>query len=296
MKQIFLFTFYFVLLGVSQISAQALQAYQIFDSEGKTTDFGQMAEALKDYDIVFFGEQHNNPIAHWLQIELTMSLYDKKNGNLILGAEMFERDAQLVLNEYLSGFVKESHLIKDGKAWNNYKTDYAPLVDFAKEKSLPFYATNVPRRYASMVAKKGIAILDTLNKEAKKKLLPPLPITIPELESYEEMRAMMGHGHGMKMNADNFIAAQAIKDATMGYYIVQGMKENKGTTMIHFNGNFHSKNHEGTAWYVKNYNKKLKVAVISFVSQEDISAVDDLNKGTNDFTIVCPANMTQTNH
>ncbi len=276
------------------LHAQEPLSHQIFNSDGEETTFQQMALDLVQYDVVFFGEHHTNPIAHWLQLELAGSLYSQRNGNLILGAEMFERDAQLVLDEYLAGYIKESHLISEGKAWDNYQTDYAPLVNFAKDNSLPFYATNVPRRYANLVSKQGIDSLENLSKEAKKELLPPLPIEVPmDLPSYQSMKAMMG-GHGMRGNVDWFIQAQAIKDATMGYSIVEAMKENKGALMLHFNGNFHSKDHEGTAWYVNHYNSKLKVAVISFVEQEFTFQLEENNLGNNEYTIVCPSNMTKT--
>ncbi|OHX67858.1 ChaN family lipoprotein [Flammeovirga pacifica] len=283
-----------VILIISSFTVNAqLKAYQIFDKEGKEVTFEEMSSQLESYDVVFFGELHNNPIAHWLQFELSKSLAKAKDNQVIFGAEMFEKDNQLVLDEYLKGLVKEAVLIKDGKAWDNYKTDYAPLVDFAKEIKAPFFATNVPRRYASLVAKHGLDTLKTLDKKAKK-LMAPLPIEVPyELPSYKEMEQMMA-GHGMKGRAKNFVAAQAIKDATMGQSIAKAVKKNKGKLMIHFNGNFHSKDHEGTVWYVNQYNKKAKCGVISFVQQEDVSKLADENKGKNEFIIVCNANMTKT--
>ena len=100
---------------------------------------------------VFFGENHNDPISHWLQFELTKSLFNKHKTNLMLGAEMIESDNQIQLNEYLRGFIREKDFEKESKLWTNYKTDYKPLVNFAKENNLHFVATNVPRRFASMV-------------------------------------------------------------------------------------------------------------------------------------------------
>ncbi len=270
-------------------------AYKIFDNQGAEVSFQSMSDSLVNQDVVFFGEHHTNPIAHWLQLELTKALFEKRGERLMLGAEMFERDAQLVLDEYLAGQIKESYLIKEVKAWDNYQTDYAPLVNFAKNEGLSFYATNVPRRYASLVSKKGIDSLQELSKKAHKELLPPLPIELPyDLPSYKQMNDMMG-AHGMHGNAQWFVEAQAIKDATMGYTIATALKDNKGKMMLHFNGNFHSKDHEGTVWYVSHYNSKLQTAVISFVEQKDLSRLDEANKGNNEFTIVCPSNMTKTN-
>ncbi|AZQ60891.1 iron-regulated protein [Flammeovirga pectinis] len=291
----FLFIATFILTSFIVNAQSRLKAYQIFDKDGKEVTFEEMSKALSTYDVVFFGELHNNPIAHWLQFELSQSLAKAKDNNIVFGAEMFEKDNQMVLDEYLQGFIKEKTMMKDGKAWDNHSTDYAPLVNFAKENNIPFIATNVPRRYASMVSKKGLPALEELSKMAKKKYIAPLPIEVPyELPSYKEMEAMMS-GHGMSGQAKNFVAAQAIKDATMGYSIVKGLKkDNKGKLFLHFNGNFHSKNHEGTVWYVTKYNKKLTSGVISFVEQADVSKVADENKGNNEFTVVCTSNMTKT--
>ncbi len=276
-------------------SQEAMAAYRIFNNQNEEVSFQKMANDLSKYDVVFFGELHNNPIAHWFQFELTNKLFDLKEGKLILGAEMFEKDNQLILDEYLHGLIKEKELIEDGKAWNNYKTDYAPLVNFAKENKISFVATNVPRRYASLVSKKGLDSLGLITKDARKNYIAPLPIEVPyENESYVEMEKMMS-GHGMTGAAKNFVAAQALKDATMGYSIFSTLKKkNKHKLFLHFNGNFHSKNHEGIVWYVNQYNKKLKVAVISFVEQKEVDVLEVANFGKNEFTIVCKDSMTKT--
>ncbi|TAF00991.1 MAG: hypothetical protein EAZ80_03290, partial [Runella slithyformis] len=72
------------------------------------------------------GEYHNNPICHWLQLKLTKDLFKQKGENLVLAAEMFETDNQLVLNEYLSGFIKETNFEKEAKLWSNFSM-YARL-------------------------------------------------------------------------------------------------------------------------------------------------------------------------
>ncbi len=74
-------------------------AYKIFNEKGKEISYQNMLKSLKDADLLFFGELHNNPIAHWLQFELTKDLFQIKNDDLMLGAEMFEDDNQMILDE-----------------------------------------------------------------------------------------------------------------------------------------------------------------------------------------------------
>ena len=186
-------TLLFALLLAFNSIGQEKKAYQFFDQQGNKIDYGQVINLVKPSDILLFGELHNNPVCHWLQLEVTSDLY-QSNNNLILGAEMFESDDQIVLDEYLGGKIKERHFKKESKLWNNYGTDYSPLVEFANANKLRFVATNVPRRYASLVAREGVEGLKDLDKKSKK-LMAPIPFKFdPKTPGYEEMMQMdMGH-------------------------------------------------------------------------------------------------------
>ncbi len=265
-------------------------AYLLYDRNGKAAKYSELLAAAQKADVIFFGESHNNPICHWLQLRLTKDLHKAVGDRLVLAAEMFEADDQLVLNEYLSGLIKESNFEKEAKIWNNYATDYKPLVNFAKQNQLPFVASNIPRRYASMIASQGLSSLEKLDAEAKK-MLPPLPIPLDrELPGYKNMATMMG-GHGGAMS-DNLVAAQASKDATMGYRTALAWE--KGKVIIHFNGSYHSDNFEGIIWYLNQYKPGLNILTISVSEQEEIStlAKESLNKAN--FIIAIPADMTKT--
>ena len=142
------------------------RSYVIYTSSGKKTTFTKMVKALIEKDVILFGELHDNPIAHWLELELTMAM-DKKN-DLTLGAEMLEADNQQEVNDYLAGTIDAKALDTTARLWMNHDTDYAPLLDYAKENEIPFIATNIPRRYASLVYKNGgFPALDTLTEEEK---------------------------------------------------------------------------------------------------------------------------------
>ncbi len=124
-------------------------AYQLFDRDGQPASYDELLNAAAASDIVLFGELHNNPISHWLQLELSTDLHAHAGTDLVLGAEMFEADNQVILDEYFSGLIMERHFTSEARLWNNYDTDYRPLVELARENSLAFIATNIPRRYAA---------------------------------------------------------------------------------------------------------------------------------------------------
>lgn len=270
--------------------AQDKTAYRIFESKGKEASWKDLLKDAKKADVVFFGEEHNNPIAHWLELELLKDLFTEKGQNLIAGAEMFERDDQTLLDEYLAGLIKEKNFEEEAKLWNNYKTDYKPLVLFAKEKGLKFIGTNIPRRYASLVSSKGLEALSSLSAEAKN-YVAPLPIEFDiNLPGYKNMLDMMA-GHGGAMS-ENFPKAQASKDATMAWSIAQHWE--KGKTFLHFNGSYHSDNQEGILWYLGKYEPKAKTLTISLISQGSIDTLMEEAKGKADYIIAVPESMTKT--
>lgn len=264
-------------------------AYRIFDSKGKPTDYSDVVKSALKADIVFFGELHNSPICHWLEFELTRDIYSDKTKQVIMGAEMFETDDQLILDEYLAGKMKEKTFEAEVKLWDNYKTDYKPLVQFALENKIPFIATNIPRRYAALVNKSGFEGLDSLSTDAKA-FLPPLPVAYdPELPGYKGMIEMMG-GAGDHVSP-NIPKAQAIKDAAMAYSILKNYRE--GSTFIHYNGTYHSNNYEGIIWYIKQARPDLKIMTIASVEQDSMDNLAEENLNLADFIIGIPTSMSK---
>ncbi len=276
------------LLSFSSFS-QDKPAWRLFTAEGKPVKYDKMIKDLSGADMVFFGEEHNNPIAHWMEREVMTSLYNVRGKELMMGAEMIEADNQLLLDEYLQDLIPVKKFEEEARLWKNYKTDYKPLVDFAHDSGLVFVADNIPRRYASLVAKKGFEGLEALSDEAKG-YIHPLPIPYdPEVKCYKDMLSMKDMGS--KVN-ENFPKAQAVKDATMAWFILKYWKE--GKVFLHFNGSYHSDNHLGILWYVNKEKPGLKIRTLSVVSQEDPDKWDKENNGLADYIIVVPEDMTKT--
>ncbi|MFC5873581.1 Uncharacterized iron-regulated protein [Chryseobacterium arachidis] len=289
MKNIFITI---LLVVFCSFNAQNFKAYQFYDKKGKEIKTEKLVKELTDYDVVFFGENHNSSINHWLQLKVTEALFAQKNGQLILGAEMFERDNQSQLNQYLSGKFDAKTLKDSARLWNNFTTDYKPLVDFAKDKKLNFIATNIPRKYASQTAKEGLESLNNLS-EKEKTYIAQLPIKVTlDTPGYPEMKKMMGD-HAEEMKVMNFISAQAIKDATMAESILKNLQA--GKMFIHYNGNYHSKEFGGIYWYIKQKNPNVKMTVISvFESENPELKVPEKDYIPTDFNLIIPSDMTKT--
>lgn len=277
------------LLICSGAYGQDLEAFRIFDAKGKQVTFQKMVSHVSQNQVVLFGEFHDNPISHWLELHVLMELNKRHAGpKLAVGFEMFELHQVKALDRYIA--TKSYKALKDStELWTNFKTDYKPVLDSAiAYGNIPF-AANVTRKYASLVFKKGLQALDSLPAE-QKQLMAPLPFPFDStLTQYVELINM---GREMHASGINFAHAQAIKDATMGYSIVQQLKKSE---LVYFlNGAFHSDFHQGIMWYVQQYAPGTKVGTITTVSQKDVRKLDKSHLNRADFIIVVNETMTST--
>lgn len=277
----------FILMGSRSTSAQEKPAYLLYNQNGDLISYSDLADMAGQSDMVFFGELHNNPIAHWLQLELLSDLHHHSRRNIVLGMEMFEADQQILINEYFSGQISQNSFEREARLWSNYQTDYKPLVEFAKDEGLRLVATNIPRRYASSVYNGGLSSLNSLSAEAQRWMMP-LPVQVDTtLPGYRDITEA-AHGHG----GVNLIYSQAVKDATMSHFILLNMKLDN--LMFHINGSYHSNNREGIVWYIENEVSGYNIFTINTILAEEIEEVSPEELQAADVTIVVPGRMTTT--
>lgn len=278
----------FLLIVLSGFTPDADKpAYLIYNKNGNVVSYQSLKVQSANSDLVFFGELHNNTIAHWLQIELLQDLASDTARSTLVGMEMFEADQQLLIDEYFAGMISQSSFENEARLWNNYSTDYKPVLEFAKENDLKLVATNIPRRYASAVYGGGLEVLNELSAEAKQWMMP-LPVEVDtDLPGYQNMLEMaQGHG-GM-----NIVYAQAVKDATMAHFILTNLEENN--RILHLNGSYHSNDYEGIVWYVKRDRPEVRILTINTIVVDDVKSVDHEQLQAADLTVVVPSTMTTT--
>jgi len=278
-KILFFLTFIFCSTGaIAQIIP-----YKIFNKDGQEVTFETMAEAASEQEVILFGELHNSSLVHWLQLQLLKQLNSRQQ-NLVLGGEFFEADDQLNINEWFGEVISEKNFEAEAKLWTNYIPDYRPLMRFAKQNNISFIATNIPRKYASAVSRDGLLVLDNLSDQAKQHMAP-LPVEVDKkLPGYAAMAEMM---HGSGMSPDNMIEAQAIKDATMAHFILEGLPD-RGM-FLHINGAYHSNDYEGIVWYLKRFSSDIKVMTITTVEQDEILALSEEFYHKADFILLLPS-------
>jgi uncharacterized iron-regulated protein len=226
------------------LAAQQRPAFALYTSDGKPVTYQEMLVAARDAEVVLFGELHNNPISHWLQLELAIDLASDTTRTLAFGFEMFEADQQVLLDEYASGSISTTSFEREARLWPNYKTDYKPVLELGRTHGIRLVATNIPRRYASAVYARGLEALAELSPEAQQWMMP-LPVEVDlNLPGYANiMQAAGGHG------GVNLPYSQAIKDAAMAHFILENLVP--GGQLLHLHGSYHTDNREGIIWYLQ---------------------------------------------
>lgn len=263
------------------------EQFRAFDGKGKPTTLADIVSAAGNADVIFFGEQHDDAVGHAIQAEAFKRLVEQYSSRkVLLSLEMFERDVQTVLDEYLASLITEQHFLSSSRPWGNYKTDYRPLVEFAKEKKLPVIAANSPRRYVNMVSRGGRTKVDSLSKEAKS-WLPPLPYAEASAAYSAKFKALMGPSAEARMGIDNILSSQSLWDASMAYWISKGLKAHKNALAVHLNGSFHTESRLGTVEHLLKYRPKARVIVVTMRYEADFRNFDQAkHTGLGDFVIL----------
>ncbi len=269
--------------------------FKIYDTRSKQIiPIEKIIDACDRADVLFFGEEHNDSAGHFLENRIFTLLHQRYGNQLALSLEMFETDNQLVLNEYLAGIITEDRLSKDARLWSNYK-DYRPMIEYAKKNKIPVVAANPPRRYVSLVTRRGMKSLDSLSSSSKK-FLPPLPYDTATGRYYEKFTALMsGGGGGPTSSSANIYYSQNLWDAGMSYSIYSFWKQNKDKKIFHCVGKFHCDEKLGTLAQLQKRKPRLSILNISCFSDASFENPDwDKFSNLGDFIILTDPNLKKT--
>lgn len=277
MKRLLFTGFLLTILGACVFGQIAYneEQFRAFDGKGNPVTIEQILTAIGENEAVFLGELHDDPIGHAVQAEIFRRAVAKyfPQRKIALSLEMFERDVQIVVDEYLNGLISEAHFLASSRPWANYKTDYRPMLELAKEKKLSVIAANAPRRYINIVSRYGREALKALSKDAKK-FLPPLPYAEPSEAYAKKFKALMGTSPEAQMGLDRILASQSLWDATMAYAVATFIKKNKKPLVIHLNGGFHTESRLGTVEHLLKYRSKTKALVITIKYDNNFKTFD----------------------
>ena len=261
-------------------------AHRVYDARHKRfTDFESLLADAATADVLFLGEQHDDPITHALETAALAGL-TRRRGNIALAMEMFERDAQPLLDAYLGGRLAESDFLAASRPWPRYRSDYRPMVEIAKAYHWPVIASNVPRRFASLVARRGLASMNDSVPSAER-TFAARTFNCPHDDYFDRFASTMGDmsGHGTpakapteqekKATLERIYQAQCVKDETMGESIaIAYAAAPLRALVVHVNGSFHSDYRLGTAERAERQLPGKRIVVVSFVPIGDLDSAD----------------------
>ena len=267
--------------------------FRVYTSEGKPSSLDDIVAAMDPRQVVFVGETHNNPAAHRVELRLLEGAHARfgraagavRARQVVLSLEMFERDVQPVLDEYLSGLITERHFLAASRPWQNYQTAYRPLVEFARANKLHVVAANAPERYVNRVGRLGPDSLRELAGEAKR-WLPPLPYAQASAAYAAKFERVMG-GHAAPHGNPFSLDAQALRDAAMAHSIAEQLRSRGTTLVLHVNGNFHSEGGMGTPEHLLGYSAKARTMVVTILpAGAEIPADASRFKALGDYVVI----------
>ncbi len=260
--------------------------FVVYLADGRRASMADLVSAMADYDVVFLGEEHNDPITHRVHARLLESAYsDHAEGRpLVLSLEMFERDVQYVVDEYLDDLITESHFRSSARPWDNYETDYRPMVEFAKAHDLEVVAANAPRRYVNRASRLGRASLDALGPDAVR-YLPPLPYPEASAAYQAEWDALMGEAAGHMRGSP--LDGQTLWDASMAHAVAGALERSAGALVLHVAGGFHIENATGTPEALEHYRPGTSALIVAARPADDPTTWDaERLAGLGDYVIV----------
>lgn len=258
--------------------------FRVYTRDGRTCSLNDLLRSFFDADVVLIGEAHDDPVAHQLELYLLVradELMSKASRQVVLSLEMFEKDAQHVVDEYLQNVIREEDLLMDARPWANY-SDYRPIVEYAKRAGIRVIAANAPRRYVTAAGRRGLGALRDVEPTAKAFLPPmPLPAASADYKAHFAWSRISSEGDqpsgecpyiGLNSHQSVSIDPLLLWDATMASSIAGAWASVAARPLVvHVCGSFHSEYNLGIAEYLQHYTEKpLRVVTVSIYPEESI--------------------------
>lgn len=295
--------------------------YRVYGPDGELRSLADVVAALDGIDALLVGEHHSDAVGHEIEEELLIGAARRYgivgDGSseprpLVVSLEFFERDVQIVMDEYLADLITEEQFLDAARPWDNYGTDYRPLVQFARAHQLRVIAANAPRRYVNRVTRLGASALDDVSEEARR-FLPPLPYPGPSDEYRAQFMKEMMEGMAATMSAREdpavsvptdrsgreapadhgmgfALQSQALWDAAMSHAVATALDESDGALVVHYVGGFHVARHTGIPEKLEYYRPGTRSLTVNIEPAEDIDIWnEEEHGGLADFVILTQA-------
>ncbi len=285
--------------GVEQVADWAAPPLEraVSVRHGRTGDdlsFDAFLDALAKADVVFLGELHTDETTHRVELAVYEGLLARRGGKVVLAMEMFERDAQPALDDYLAGRIDEAAFLSSTRPWTNYRTAYRPLIEKARSAGRPVVASNFPRPLRRRVGMEGPEVLETLEGDAKREapaeFFPNTPAYWRRVDNaVRSHRAMMGDISG---DDQRLYSTQSLWDNSMGEACALALDAHAGHSVLHVNGGFHSAYWDGTVRQLRLRKPRANVITVAISPVMNPNVAEVASVPTADYVVFAEARAT----
>lgn len=182
-------------------------------------------------NIIYIGENHNNPRHVFIQLKIIEHLY-KRNKQIAIGMEIFERKFQNLVDSLVEGIINEKEFLRKTEI-SNYET-YKPIIEYAKKHGIKIIALNADSKIIKKVSQEGF---DSLNFSEKRKI-PSLDLSDDAYRSWLKKIYEL-HKQTKIKDFESFYYAQIIRDETMADTIAKFLKYHKDYQIVVISGKGH---------------------------------------------------------
>ena len=250
--------------GLSFSWCAALAAERQIIKEARHSHDGDTAfwNAVKQADVIYVGETHDDPADHAYQIQLIRGLLARKLC-FAVGWEMFDWTQQALLDDWHRRRISLDELLsRTGfqKSWGLYSPAYSRILKITGQNRIRSIALNAPAELP-----RKIAHGENLTKEERRMM--PEGFVATE-GGYKNFVSMIGDHPGMqRTDLRRFFDAQEVWDQIMAARILEFTKGHPGMKLIVLTGRGHLPGGYGIPFYVRQ-KSNLKQLVLLRESRE----------------------------
>lgn len=187
--------------------------------------------------IIYVGEVHDVFAHHAVQLDVIAGIY-KKNPQIAIGMEMFQRPFQKSLDSFIAGETGEPEFLKQTEYFKRWGFDYPlykPILDFARAEKIPVIAMNLQKEITGKISHGGI---DSLSEEEKKEI--PTDLDFSDMEYRGRLKEIFSmHNKSEEKNFEFFYQAQILWDETMSHSVDEFVKNNPDRKIVVLAGQGH---------------------------------------------------------
>ncbi|MDD3471342.1 MAG: ChaN family lipoprotein [Syntrophaceae bacterium] len=227
-KALISFLVIIIMLGSNCAAHDICPAIMIDMVMGEPISVDSVLDDLSKVKIVYLGEHHTIARHHRVQLDIIKGLSDR-GISISIGMEMFSRDQQSILNDWLNTRegINGLALKLGSEGWTNLR-DYSEILNYAREIGIPVLGINASDALVRTVAREGLEGLSSMQRQ----IVPDDVEDInPQYEKLLRLKLQV-HKSFKEKKLDRIILAQAVRDSVMAQSIIEFAQSNLGSDRV----------------------------------------------------------------